>query len=60
MTNNDLHDAYRVVDTQADMTTPRLSGPCTHGHHDYCLGPHMILPCNCTCHEHTDPEGTSK
>ena len=47
MTNNDLDGAYRVVDTQADMTTPRLSGPCTHGHHNYCLGPHMILPCNC-------------
>ena len=36
MTNNDLDGAYRVVDTQADMTTPRLSGPCSHG-----------LPCTC-------------
>ena len=36
MTNNDLDGAYRVVDTQPDMTTPRLSGPCVHGHHDYC------------------------
>ena len=42
----------------ADMTTPRLSGPCTHGHHDYCLGPRMLLPCNCHCHEHQEPEGT--
>ena len=36
MTNNDLDGAYRVVDTQPDMTTPRLSGPCSHG-----------LPCTC-------------
>ena len=36
MTNNDLDGVYRVVDTQADMTTPRLSGPCSHG-----------LPCTC-------------
>ena len=36
----------------------RLSGPCSHGDHHYCLGPHMILPCNCPCHatEHEDPE----
>ena len=54
MTNNDLDGAYRVVDTQADMTTPRLSGPCTHGDHHYCLGPRMLLPCNCTCHEHQE------
>ena len=33
--NPDVY-AYRVVDTQADMTTPRLSGPCSHG-----------LPCTC-------------
>ena len=38
------------------MTTPRLSGPCSHGDHHYCLGPLMILPCACDCHEHTDPE----
>ena len=38
------------------MTTPRLSGPCVHGDHDYCLGPRMLLHCNCDCHEHTDPE----
>ena len=36
------------------MTTPRLSGPCVHGDHDYCLGPRMLLPCNCDCHEHQD------
>ena len=62
MTNNDLDGAYRVVDTQPDMTTPRLSGPCSHGDHHYCLGPHMILPCNCPCHAtehaHPEPEGT--
>ena len=65
MTNNDLDGAYRVVDTQADMTTPRLSGPCSHGLHDYCLGARnyqspvclnnihvtcLSRECTCDCH----------
>ena len=36
----------------------RLSGPCSKGHHDYCLGARMLLPCSCDCHEHQEgPNG---
>ena len=60
--NNPDSYAYRVVDTRPDMTTPRLSGPCSHGDHHYCLGPRMLLPCTCPCHAteraYLEPEGT--
>ena len=49
---------------EGGLMSERLSGPCSKGHHDYCLGARMILPCNCTCHAtehaHPEPEGTSK
>ena len=54
-------DPHTLEGMAADMTTPRLCGPCTHDHHHYCLGPHMILPCNCDCHEHQEgPNGAPK
>ena len=31
-------DRHTLEGMAADMTTPRLCGPCTHGHHNYCLG----------------------
>ena len=51
-------DRHILEGMAADMTTPRLSGPCTRGDHHYCLGPHMILPCNCTCHDKDAPTYT--
>ena len=55
-------DRHPLEGMAADMTTPRLSGPCSHGDHHYCLGPRMLLPCNCDCHAtehaHPKPEGT--
>ena len=35
---------------------PRLSGNCMNQKHEHCLGPLLILPCTCKCHEYTDPE----
>ena len=58
-------DQHTLEWMAADMTTPRLSGPCSHGDRHYCLGARnyqspvclnnihvtcLSRECTCDCH----------